>query len=69
MVSKNIQPYWRMVVYYRALTSVTRHDAYNLPLVEPLLQKHVKMKMFTVLDMTKGYNQMFSQRLSPLSPQ
>ena len=58
MVPKKVQGEWRMVVDYRALNTVTRHDSYNLPLVETLLQQHREMKIFTVLDMKKGYHQM-----------
>ena len=58
VVPKKIKGDWHMVVDYRALNEVARHDSYNLPLVETLLQQHVKMKLFTVLDMKKGYHQM-----------
>jgi hypothetical protein len=49
---------WRMVVDYRYLNSMICHDAYQLPLIEPLLQKHSRAKVLTVIDMKKGYHQM-----------
>ena len=49
---------WRMVVDYRALNEMTLHDSYGLPLIAGLLQKQTKRRMFTVLDMKKGYHQM-----------
>ena len=53
---------WRLVVDYRALNEVTLHDSYELPLIADLLQKQSKKRMFTVLDMKKGYHKM------PLDP-
>ena len=53
---------WRLVVDYRGLNEVTLHDSYELPLIADLLQRHSKKRMFTVLDMKKGYHQM------PLDP-
>ena len=62
VVPKKIEGEWRLVVDYRGLNEVTLHDSYELPLIADLLQKQVKKKMFTVLDMKKGYHQM------PLDP-
>ena len=55
---------WRLVVDYRALNQVSAHDAYELPLIPDMLHKHCHKRMFTVLDMKKGYHQM---PLDPLS--
>ena len=49
---------WRLVVDYRGLNSVTQNDSYGLPLIGQLIQKQMKRRMFTVLDMKKGYHQM-----------
>ena len=54
---------WRLVVDYRALNAVTQHDSYELPLIADMLQRQATRKMFTVLDMKKGYHQM------PLDPE
>ena len=37
---------------------MTLHDSYELPLINYMIQKQVKRKLFTVLDMKKGYHQM-----------
>ena len=58
VVPKKVEGDWRMVVDYRGLNEVTVHDSYNLPLIDSLLQKQAAMKVFTVLDMKKGYHQM-----------
>jgi hypothetical protein len=62
VVPKKVAHEWRLVVDYRALNQVTKHDSYELPLIADMLQKHSKKRMFTVLDMKKGYHQM------PLDP-
>ena len=58
VVPKKVEGDWRMVVDYRGLNEVLVHDSYNLPLIDSLLQKQAEMKVFTVLDMKKGYHQM-----------
>ena len=58
VVPKKVAGEWRLVVDYRALNAVTQHDSYGLPLISSLIQKQVKRRMFTVLDMKKGYHQM-----------
>ena len=52
----------RLVVDYRSLNEVTLQDSYELPLISEMLQKQQAKRMFTVLDMKKGYHQM------PLDP-
>ena len=54
---------WRMVVDYRRLNEMTRHDSYNLPLISEVLQKQAKKTVFTVLDMKRGFHQL------PLAPE
>ena len=54
---------WRLVVDYRALNAVTLHDSYELPLIADMLQRQQRGRIFTVLDMKKGYHQM------PLAPE
>ena len=51
-----------MVLGYRVLNQVTEHDAYQLPLITDMLNRHGAKTVFTVLDMKKGYHQM------PLAP-
>ena len=68
VVPKKVEGDWRMVVDYRGLNEVTVHDSYNLPLIDTILQRQAMMKVFTVLDMKKGYHQMpLSQESRPLS--
>ena len=46
------------MVDYRALNQATLHDSYELPLISQIVQKQVDRRIFTVLDMKKGYHQM-----------
>ena len=47
-----------MVVDYRGLNEQTEHDSYSLPLIDTILQKQQKRRIFTVLDLKHGYHQM-----------
>ena len=47
-----------MVVDYRRLNEETKHDSYSLPLIDSILQKQQKKRIFTVLDLKHGYHQM-----------
>ena len=49
---------WRLVVDYRGLNEQTEHDSYSLPLIDTILQKQQKKRIFTVLDLKHGYHQM-----------
>ena len=49
---------WRLVVDYRGLNEQTEHDSYSLPLIDTILQKQRKKRIFTVLDLKHGYHQM-----------
>ena len=53
---------WRLVVDYRGLNEQTEHDSYSLPLIDTILQKQQKKRIFAVLDLKQGYHQM------PLQP-
>ena len=48
----------RLVVDYRGLNEQTEHDSYSLPLIDTILQKQQKKRIFTVLDLKHGYHQM-----------
>ena len=48
----------RLVVDYRGLNGQTKHDSYSLPLIDSILQKQRKKRIFTVLDLKQGYHQM-----------
>ena len=43
---------------YRGLNEQTEHDSYSLPLIDSILQKQKKKRIFTVLDLKHGYHQM-----------
>ena len=43
---------------YRGLNEQTEHDSYLLPLINTILQKQQKKRIFTVLDLKNGYHQM-----------
>ena len=49
---------WRLVVDYRGLNAQTQHDSYTLPLIEDMLQKQHRRRIFTVIDLKHGYHQM-----------
>ena len=52
IVPKKEKGEWRLVVDYRG------HDSYSLPLIDTILQKQQKKRIFTVLDLKHGYHQM-----------
>ena len=49
---------WGLVVDYRGSNEQTEHDSYSLPLIDTILQKQQKKRIFTVLDLKHGYHQM-----------
>ena len=49
---------WRSVVDYRGVNEQTKHDSYSPPLIDTILQKHARKRIFTVLDLKHGYHQM-----------
>ena len=57
-VPKNEKGEWTLVVDYRGLNEQTEHDSYSLPLIDTILQKQQKKRIFTVLDLKHGYHQM-----------
>ena len=46
------------MVDYRGLNAQTQHDSYTLPLIEDMLQKPHRRRIFTVIDLKHGYHQM-----------
>ena len=58
IVRKKEKGEWRLVVDYRGLNEQTEHDSYSLPLIDTILQKQQKKRIFTVLDLKHGYHQM-----------
>ena len=46
------------MVDYRGLNAQTQHDSYTLPLIEDMLQKQHRRRIFTVIDLKHGYHQM-----------
>ena len=58
IVPKKEKGEWRLVVDYRGLKEQTEHDSYSLPLIDTILQKQQKKRIFTVLDLKHGYHQM-----------
>ena len=49
---------WRLVVDYRGLNEQAEHDSYSLPLIDTILQKQQKKRIFSVLDLKHGYHHM-----------
>ena len=58
IVPKKVAREWRLVVDYRGLNAQTQHDSYTLPLIEYMLQKQHRRRIFTVIDLKHGYHQM-----------
>ena len=58
IVPKKEKGEWRLVVDYRGLNGQTEHNSYSLPLIDTILQKQQKKRIFTVLDLKHGYHQM-----------
>ena len=48
----------RLVVDYQGLNEQTEHDSYCLPLIDTILQKQTRKRIFTVLDLKHGYHQL-----------
>jgi len=49
---------WRMVVDYRYLNSQTRDDCYPLPLIDDLIVKQSKNRIWSIFDLEYGFHQM-----------
>ena len=49
---------WRLVVDCRGLNEQTEHHLYSLPLIDTILKKQQKERIFMVLDLKHGYHQM-----------
>ena len=58
IVPKKEKGEWRLVVDYRGLNEQTEQDSYSLPLIDSILRKQQKKRIFTVLDLKHGYHQM-----------
>ena len=58
VVPKKVAGEWQLVVDYRGLNAQTQHDSYTLPLIEDMLQKQHRLRIFTVIDLKHGYHQM-----------
>ena len=58
IVPKKEKGEWRLVVDYRGLNEQTEHDSYSLPLIDSILQKQQKKRIFTVVELKHGYHQM-----------
>ena len=63
VVPKKEKGKWRLVVDYRQLNEGTLPDAHPLPLIENMLENQSKHKIFTIVDLSKGFHQI------PLQPE
>ena len=50
---------YRLVIDYRFLNEATVPDAHPMPLIEEMVQKQAGNRIFTVIDMKKGFHQMY----------
>ena len=55
-VPKKEKGKWRLVVDYRQLNEATLPDAHSLPLIEIMLENQSKHKIFTIVDLSKGFH-------------
>ena len=58
VVPKKVAAEWRLVVDYRGLNAQRQHDSYTLPLIEDMLLKQFRRRIFTVIELKHGYHQM-----------
>ena len=58
IVTKKEKGKWRLVFNYRGWNEQTGHDSYCLPLIDTILQKQARKRIFTVLHLKHGYHQM-----------
>ena len=58
IVPKKEKGEWTLVVEYRGLNEQTEHDSYSLPLIDCILEKQQKKRIFAVLDLKDGYHRM-----------
>ena len=63
VVPKKEKGKWRLVVDQRQLNEATLPDAHPLPLIENMLENQSKHKIFTIVDLSKGFHQI------PLHPE
>ena len=63
VVPKKERGKWRLVVDYRQLNEAALPDAHPLPLIENMLENRSKHKIFTIVDLSKGFHQI------PLHPE
>ena len=47
-----------LIAGYRGLNAQTQHDSYTLPLIQDVLRKQFRRRIFTVIDLKHGYHQM-----------
>ena len=58
IVPKKEKGEWRLLFDYGGWNERTEHDLYSLPLIDTILQKQAQKRIFTVLDLKRGYHQM-----------
>ena len=54
----NHQKQWRMVVDYRYLNSHTKDDPFPLPLIENVIGKQAKNRLWSIFDLEDWFHQM-----------
>ena len=58
IVSKKGAAQWRLVLHYSRLNAQGQHDSYTLRLIEDMLQKLFRRRIFRVIELKHGYHQM-----------
>ena len=58
VVPNKVAGKWRLVVDYRGLNAQTQPASFTLPLIEDMLQKQFRRRIFTVIDLNDGYHHM-----------
>ena len=58
VIHKKVAGEWRLLVDYRGLNAQRQQDSYTLPLIEDMLQKQIRRRIFMVIDLKHGYHPM-----------
>ena len=58
VVPKKLAGDQRLMVDYRGLSAQMQHDRYTLPLIEDIVQKPFRRRVFTLIYLKRGFHQM-----------
>ena len=58
VVPKKVAGEWQLVVDYRGLNAQMQQDSHTLPLIDDMLQKQFRQRIFALIDVKYGYHHM-----------